>query len=737
MSELNLIASCAFGLESIVRYELTQLGYEGRIVQPGQIEFTADYLALCRANMWLRTADRVRIKVAQFSAANFDELFETTKAIDWTPWLPKDAEFPVNARTQKSQLTSVPAIQRAVKKAIATSLQHQYQAPLPESGSCYPIDAALHNDMATLTLDTTGASLHKRGYRSRNGPAPLKETLAAALVQLSFWKAGRPLIDPFCGTGTVPIEAAMLGRDIAPGRKRNFLAEDWPWINDKLWAETRTEAEDRVLAPLDERLMGTDRDEFSLKLARDHIHAAGVETDIHLQQKDFEALSSKRLYGCVITNPPYGQRIGEDLEMQSLYESMPSVLSRLPTWSHFVLTAFPNFEAILQRSADRRRKLYNGRIECTYFQFHGPKPLERSTKSNITHDTLQNLDASKEHPNPSTTPPTPQPKRQPKPPAFGGLTPKATHQAELFRSRLAKRARHLRRWPTRQKITCFRLYERDIPEVPLVVDRYEEFVHIVEFERPHDRDRAQQEQWLNLMAQTAAETLEVPLKNVFLKKRRRQKGLQQHEKCDDQGVEVVVNEGGLKFLVNLTDYTDTGLFLDHRLTRQRVRQDAHEKRFLNLFAYTGAFTVYAADGGASSTLTVDLSPVYQSWAQRNLEMNNLGGRRHQFVRSDALSFLRSLPKEPTFDLAVVDPPTFSNSKRTDGIWDVQRDYVECLNSTCQRMQDGGVIYFSTNFKRFKFEQDRIEATTVHEISRQTVPDDYRNQRIHRCWRIVR
>jgi 23S rRNA G2069 N7-methylase RlmK/C1962 C5-methylase RlmI len=321
-------------------------------------------------------------------------------------------------------------------------------------------------------------------------------------------------------------------------------------------------------------------------------------------------------------------------------------------------------------------------------------------------------------------------------PVFGGLSEKALEQAELFRRRLLKRARHLRRWPSKQGITCFRLYERDIPEIPLVVDRYEDHLHMAEYERPHDRDLAQHADWLDLMVRTAGEALDVDRRKVFFKRRRRQRGATQHEHLAEQRYEITVREGNLQFIVNLSDYIDTGLFLDHRITRSMVRDAADGANFLNLFGYTGAFSVYAASGAAARTTTVDWSGTYLDWAKRNMSLNGFTGRRHRFVRDDALPYVRQLPEVATFDLAVVDPPTFSNSKRTDGFWDIQRDHTELLNRLLLRLNPSGVIYFSTNFRRFKLDEAAIESAQIHEISRQTVPPDFRNRRIHRCWRIV-
>jgi len=726
----NLVATTAFGLEAVVKRELAALGYEARIGDPGRIHFTGDLSAICRTNLWLRTADRVLVQVASFEAADFDALFDTTKSLPWAAWIPKDGQFPVMGRSLKSQLSSVPACQRAVKKAIVESLLAAHGVEtLPETGATYKVEIALLNDQATLTIDTTGPSLHKRGYRLQAGEAPLKETLAAAMVQLSFWNRERPFLDPFCGSGTLPIEAALIGRNIAPGIARSFPAEEWPQFEVRLWDEARQEAKDLILPPFEERLVGTDIDQGALYAARQNAERAGVSGQVHFQRRPFDQLASQRKYGCLVTNPPYGERLGDQWEWRELYESIPVVLRTLPTWSHFLITAYPDFELLIQRQADRRRKLYNGRIECTYYQFHGPRP-------NSGHDAVRPLETVPDENDTPAEVNVARPRRLAPTPVFGGITDKGREQAELFRSRLKKRARHLRRWPTKQGITCFRIYERDIPEIPLIVDRYEDHLHITEYERPHERDLGQHADWLDLMVQTAGEALDVPSEKIFFKRRERQRGAKQHEHLAGEQYEIKVNEGGLQFIVNLSDYVDTGLFLDHRITRSMLREEAAGTSFLNLFAYTGAFTVYAASGGATRTTTVDWTRSYLDWAQRNMEANGFVGPAHRFLRNDARGFLRDPGLNDKYDLAFVDPPTFSNSKRTEEDWDIQRDHVELLTGVVRRMTPGGIIYFSTNFRRFKFDEARLPVAQIREISKHTVPEDFRNQRIHRCWRIV-
>lgn len=315
-------------------------------------------------------------------------------------------------------------------------------------------------------------------------------------------------------------------------------------------------------------------------------------------------------------------------------------------------------------------------------------------------------------------------------------TAKTSEQAGLFGRRLDKLAKHLRRYPTKQGITCYRIYERDIAEIPLIVDRYEDHLHLTEYSTPYQRTAEQHARWLDRMAKTASDTLGVDPAKVFFKRRDRQAGNIQHEHIADEKYEIEVGEGGLRFIVNLSDYIDTGLFLDHRITRTMVRDIAAGKRFLNLFAYTGSFSVYAAAGGAAETTTVDWSNTYLQWAKRNMALNGFHCSSHQFVRDSAIDFVYNHPRQVTYDLAVVDPPTFSNSKRTQSLWDVQRDAVPLLEQLLLLISPGGVIYFSNNFRGFKMEPSSLPVKHVHEISNQTVPPNHRNRRIHRCWRIV-
>ncbi len=373
MQKVDLIATSTFGLESVVKEEVKKLGFTDLKVENGKVEFSGDVTAIARANMWLRSADRIRLKIAEFRATTFEELFEKTKVLPWSEWIPKDAKFPVEGKSIKSTLFSVSDCQAIVKKAIVESLKEKHHIDwFEETGAMYKIEVALLKDIATITIDTSGTGLHKRGYRDWIGTAPLKETMAAALITLAKWNPDRPLIDPFTGSGTIPIEAALIGQNIAPGINRDFVSEEWPLIPAKVWDDVRVEARD--LAQYDRKLniIGTDIDDQVLKVARRNAEEAGVSEQIHFQQLDVSELSSKKKYGAIICNPPYGERISERDEVDEIYKEMGKVFQQLDTWSYYVLTSHEGFENLFGKLATKKRKLYNGNIKVDYYQYFGP-----------------------------------------------------------------------------------------------------------------------------------------------------------------------------------------------------------------------------------------------------------------------------------------------------------------------------------------------------------------------------
>ncbi|MBG9542966.1 THUMP domain-containing class I SAM-dependent RNA methyltransferase [Cytobacillus firmus] len=375
MSKYDLIATTAMGLEALAAKEVRDLGYECE-VENGRITFQGDEAAIVRSNLWLRTADRVRIKVGEFKATSFDELFEKTKALPWERYMPENAEFPVSGKSVKSKLFSVSDCQAIVKKAIVERMRTKYHKTgwLEESGPLFKIEVALHKDIALLTIDASGSGLHKRGYRTGQGEAPLKETLAAALVMLTNWNPNKPFADPFCGSGTIPIEAALIGQNIAPGFNREFISEGWSWIPEKVWEDARNEAED--LANYDQPLdiTGADIDHRMVKIAEENAFEAGLGDLINFKQMQVRDFKTTKEYGVIVGNPPYGERLGEKDAVQRMYAEMGSAFAPLDTWSIYILTSDEQFETHYGRKATKKRKLFNGFIRTDYYQYWGKRP---------------------------------------------------------------------------------------------------------------------------------------------------------------------------------------------------------------------------------------------------------------------------------------------------------------------------------------------------------------------------
>ncbi len=378
--QLNLVATCALGLEAVIARELQRLNVDNIKSHNGYVSFTGDAGALCRANIWLRSADRVWLCLSEFACETFEELFQGVKRLPWPLLLPREACFPVDALTHNSRLTSLPAVQRTAKKAVVEVMQsHYHLRELPETGALFPIRLFLVNDVCRVMLDTSGSGLHKRGYRTLNAAAPLRETLAAALLQLSYWNKDRLLLDPFCGSGTIPIEAAFIGLNRAPGLRRSFCSERWPFVKPGIWREAREEAEDLFDRRSRLQIIGRDIDGQVLKLAQFHLRQADLpENAVVFQREDVRGLRSRRQFGVIVTNPPYGERVMEREEAEEIYAVMGEVFAPLKTWSVYAISSNPDFEYFYGRKAERRRKVYNGMMQCTYYQYPGPKPPEKT-----------------------------------------------------------------------------------------------------------------------------------------------------------------------------------------------------------------------------------------------------------------------------------------------------------------------------------------------------------------------
>jgi 23S rRNA (guanine2445-N2)-methyltransferase / 23S rRNA (guanine2069-N7)-methyltransferase len=572
----------------------------------------------------------------------------------------------------------------------------------------------LHVEGATalVSVDFSGESLHRRGYRTEGGRAPLKENVAAAVLLRAGWPAlaarGGQLLDPMCGSGTFLTEAAAIAADAAPAIGREYFGFlGWRGHDDGLWQELLAEAHERRAKQVARRcIIGSDIDPDAARSALANAAAAGVSEWIHVERRPLSAVTAPRGEpGLIVANPPYGERIGTEAELPELYAELGRVLrERFRGWQAAILTGNPALARHLGIYAKRTHRVFNGNIECRLLRFDLSELNEPRPKAEVRADW-------------SSRP-----------------------GAQMFANRLRKNLKRLEPWAGTERIDCYRVYDADMPEYAFAIDLYgrePREVYLQEYAAPASvsqegaRDRRRE------VLSSVPEVLAVPLAHVHSRLRKPQKGTGQYEKRSEGAHRRVIEENGLKFWVNLTDYLDTGLFLDHRITRQMLRGWAKDADFLNLFCYTGSATVYAAAGGARRSVSVDMSNTYLDWARDNLELNGLRSPRHEFERADCLAWLEREEAAGTrFDLIFLDPPTFSNSKRMEGVLDVQRDHVGMIRRSMKLLRQGGRLIFSTNYSRFKLDHEALADLSVEDITPATIPKDFeRNPHVHRCFQI--
>ena len=778
----RLTARTLEGLEWVLARELEAVG--GRDLRIGRrtIEFSAapnaEQETLYRAVLESRTAIRVLEPLGRFRVASPEELYRAVQEVDWTEQLKVSDTLRVDAAIHDTFTTHSLYAAQVVKDAIVDQLRTPSgrRPSVQLRGATLRLALHLVGGVATIFRDAAGRSLHQRGWRMGEVEAPLSEVLAAGILAIAGWwrpgspdagTTGEPVLDPFCGSGTLVIEAATIAAGMAPGLWRaRRQAHGFCRFRDRdrdLIARLVAELEARVRMPVGS-FVASDLDPRAVEAAQACAAAAGVGGVVQIAKRHFEEVRPPAEPGLVVMNPPYGERLPLP-RAGALFRRIGDWLVRhCGGWRAAILAADTPAAQHLGLRPEQRVPLANGSIPCRLLEVTIRPRADRERAGSSA------ASGSETHPHPdgaSSAPagaPTPEgpgrcedgeragssaardtasqlippgPARTPRP--RSGSRPVDDQLGDL-RRRLAKRFRHLSKWARRQGIDAFRVYDRDIPEIPLVIDWYAGWLHVAEYDRPHDRTEIEHEVWLDRMVEAAAAELGVPPARAFLKARRRQRDGGQYGKVDDRRALVEVHEGGLAFECNLSDYLDTGLFLDHRVTRGLVRDEAAGKRFLNLFCYTGSFSVHAAAGGAAATTSVDLSNTYLDWTRTNLARNGFrDAGRHRIVRDEARAFLehRARRGEPPFDLVVCDPPTFSRSARSEAPWDVERDHADLLELVARNLAPGGVVYFSTNFRRFHLDEPRLAAAyTVREITRRTVPEDFRDGRPHRAWRLV-
>jgi 23S rRNA (guanine2445-N2)-methyltransferase / 23S rRNA (guanine2069-N7)-methyltransferase len=717
---LSLLASAPRGLADLLARELEGCGATEVRERATGVVFAGSLETAYRACLWSRVANRVLLEIARFEAADAAQFYQAARAIDWSQHLAPGATLACDFSGTHPAITHTHFGALKLKDAICDSLRERLGArpDIARERPSVRVHAHARGVELSVSIDLSGESLHRRGYRGAAGEAPLKENVAAGVLLRAGWpelaQSGAPFLDPLCGSGTLVIEAALIASDAAPGLGREYFGLlGWRGHDAELWQRLRSEALARRGAQRPKSpLKGCDKDTDAIRRAAGNALRAGVGefTQFGLGALE-DAGPQADVPGLLCTNPPYGVRLEDHAAARAVHRELGRVLrERFRGWRAVVLSGAPDLGLELGIRARRTHVMWNGAIEC------------RLLRLEVRAEDFRELDR----------PAGPVPSEA-----------SASPGARMFANRLGKNAKRLAGWARGAGISCYRLYDADMPEYALAIDRYldaqsaEEWLYVQEYAAPASIDPAAARRRRDEALSVLSETTGVPPERVRVRVRRRTIRGAQYQKLDAQARFHTVEEGGLKFLVNFDDYLDTGLFLDHRLTRARLRGAASAVRFLNLFAYTGTATVYAAAGGAIASTSVDLSRTYLDWAARNLALNGFGSGAHTLVQADVREWLgQAAQSGQRYELIFLDPPTFSNSKRMTGVLDVSRDHGALIERCVGLLAPGGLLVFSTNAQRFKLDPALGERYAIVEISRETLPRDYeRNPRIHRCFEI--
>lgn len=706
----QLFATTSRGFEELLKVELTELGAQEAKVVQGGVHYQADDETLYRTLLWSRLASRILFPLIETKIYSDLDLYAAVSGFNWLAQFDERVTFFVdfNGTNQEIRHTQFGAMR--VKDGIVDYFERQGKTrpDVDKIQSDVRIHAYLNRENLVISLDLSGEALHLRGYREDAGQAPLRETLAAAIVMRSGWQAGSPLVDPMCGSGTLLIEAAQMEAKIAPQLYRLHWGFDfWKLHNQSAWEKVKNEAielAEEKQSEIQPHFYGFDLDHRVLKKAQKNAQNAGVSHLIKWQQGDVAALKNPSLneVGTVICNPPYGERLGTTPALIALYSVFGQRLKKeFCGWNVSVFSSESTLLDCLRMRARRQFKAKNGPLDCVQKNY---QVSERKSDESTAENELE----------------------------FNRTSEVATD----FANRLQKNIKKISKWAKQQGLDAYRLYDADLPEYNLAVDRYADYIVVQEYAAPKNIDENKVRQRLVDAVTATLHVTGVETNKLILKVRQKQKGTNQYEKLANKGEYFYVNEYGVQLWVNLTDYLDTGLFLDHRLTRKMIGELAKGKDFLNLFAYTGSATVHAALGGAKSTTTVDMSNTYLNWAEQNLILNDIEGKQHKLIQVDCLQWLEKCDRQ--FDLIFVDPPTFSNSKRMEESWDVQRDHVKLMSNLKRVLSNNGTIVFSNNKRGFKMNLVALEelGLSAVEISHKTLPLDFeRNKQIHNCWMI--
>jgi len=706
------IATAPVGAASVLAEELAQFGAEDIRERSHDVKFQGTLEVGYRACLWSRTATRLYLSLGSIDATSSKSVYEGVKRIDWREHLAPGSTLACDCSGGNESIRHTIYGSQLLKDAVCDNLRES-TGERPNIQPERP-DVLLHlhveGPTALVSLDFSGESLHRRGYRSEGGRAPLKENVAAAVLLRAGWPqiaaAGGMLLDPMCGSGTFLTEGALIAADAAPAIDREYFGFlKWHGHDAALWARLRADALARRCARVARRcILGSDIDSEAVRMAIANAAHAGVADWLHVEKRALGEVARPRAEtGLIVANPPYGERIGAESGLPELYSELGAVLrDRFQGWQAAILTGNPPLARNLGIYAKRSHRVFNGTIECRLLRFDLNAASAQRPAEEVRADW-------------SSRP-----------------------GAQMFANRLRKNLQRLDPWAARGHIDCFRVYDADMPEYAFAIDLYgreSRHVYVQEYAPPKSVNQESARERRREALAVLPEVLGVPLPQVHTRVRKPQKGADQYEKSESAAERHAVQEGGLKFWVNFRDYLDTGLFLDHRIVRGMLRAWAKDADFLNLFCYTGSATVYAAAGGARSTTGVDLSNTYLDWAHENLLLNGFRGDNHELYRADCLAWLEEQePRGARFDLIFLDPPTFSNSKRMEGVLDVQRDHVGMIRRSLKLLRPSGRLVFSTNYTRFKLDAQALDDLSVEDISARTIPKDFeRHARIHRCF----
>ena len=712
-AQYSAFATCPKNLEGLLKAELSQLGAAELRETVAGVAFAGSLECLYRVCLWSRLANRVLLVLTTFSFHDQEDLYHGIRSLSWRDHMLSSTSFAIDfsGKTNAIKHTHYGALK--VKDAVVDYFRDTggTRPSVDTSQPALRLNVRAARGQAIVSIDLSGESLHKRGYRKASGPAPLKENLAAALLVRAAWSKARGteemLVDPMCGSGTLLIEAAAIATDVAPGLIRRYWGfTGWLGHEAQIWTDLMSDAFARRAACSSQELpgiVGYDASGYAIQSAEKNIRAAGFAGRIRVRRRELRDLKapSKTGTGLVVTNPPFGQRLGNETTLGPLYKHLGERLrAHFEGWQVAIMTANPEHAKTIGIRAQKSYRLFNGALPARLLVFD-IKPNRYVTD------------------------------RTPDTPLLAVPSASTSENVVMLANRLKKNLKRLAKWSRKKGISCFRLYDADIPQYAVAIDLYTDCVHIAEYQAPTTIDPALAAQRMDEIVTTVQLVFAIERQQIVVKRRKRQPGAAQYQQRSERGELIEVTEDDATLLVNLHDYLDTGLFLDHRPVRKRIAELANGKRFLNLYCYTGAATVHAALGGARFSTSVDLSPRYLEWAGKNLARNGIGENRHKLVERDCWNWLAE--NEDSFDLVLLDPPTFSNSKRTTNVLDLQRDHVPLLTSAMRCLSADGLLIFSTNSRKFKLDSVIGEQFVLQDVTRWSLDEDFRGSKSHKCW----